>query len=1629
MTKKLLYLLILLVCVYNTTAQSFQNEWIDYAKTYYKFKIGPFGYDAAGVPVKKGVVRISQLTLASIGLGNTPAEHLQLWRDGAEVPVYVSKSTGILSPSDYLEFLGEMANGKPDKALYSDTLSQPSDYWSLESDSAAYFLTVNPAGKNKRFEIAENNAAVATIAPEKNFIYTVGRYFRTEINQGYYINGEQKLYLSAYAKGEGFSSRPVRRNGSGFGQPELIQTFPGMYLDTTVATMTARFNLMGNAPGDRSVKIKLNNDSLVQFSMGYFAALKKVIPGLAANRIKNDTAYFVVQNLSASEGDDVRVVTIELEYPRKFNFGGNTDFEFYIEPSEAGRYLKITNFNRGNADAILYDITNEKRYTADKIIEDTLQFLLQPSQARYHLVLVRADGSAAKSVTTLQQRHFTNFNQQTNQGNYLIITNPALYGTGTENYIEQYSNYRSSDSGGHFNVRIVDIHDLEDQFAYGINMHPLAVKNFLRFARISFAAPPDYTFLIGKGITYTAYRYNETNPLTAQLNLIPVFGSPGSDNLLSSENYSDIPATPIGRLSAVSPEEVHVYLEKIKQYEAAQRDTINTIDSKLWMKKVIHLAGENDASMAYLVDSFQTKYSKIISDTLLGANVLTYSKKINPEGYAETLLDFTNEYNNGSALIEYLGHSSSTSIDFNLDNPANYNNQGKYPVFIVNGCLAGNIFEYDINRLNNRSTLAEKFILEPQRGAIGYLSSSNYAVLNYSNMFTRQFYLSMSSKEYGHGLGNIVKDGITKVINYTGPVDFYARMHAEQFTFNGDPALKLNSFPLPDFAIDSTQITVAPGRLTVASDSFTVKVRIHNLGRATNDSVHFYLVRQFTDGVSDTAVYTKLPAIKNTDSVSIKLPVVINRDKGITTITAIIDNDNLIPEISEKNNIASIKVNIYGAEPLPVYPYNYSIVNTNFVDLSASAPYDAETQYIVEVDTTALFNSSIKISRSQISKGGLIKFAGIPLSLNNTVYYWRVSEDSTEKHWNGFSFIYRQDSNAGSEQAHFFQHTQSLFSGMDLDSSSRDYKFSPTNSNLFIQHSIYPTSGNQDAQFSIALSGSTITWSACIGSSVIFNVFDPTTLKPILNSTLPYNAAYICDSMRRYNFEYSTQSATGRKNAMDFLDKYISDGYYVVLRKVYDLGNTDWAPTVWAGDTALYGRNNSLYHRLKEYGLAIDSFTYPRTFIFIFKKNDAANFTPVSYLSKGLYDRITTSQNISVFDTTALVTSPLFGPGKAWKKVTWDGKAENNTIASLDITTVDKNGKDSVWFTIGNTQHELDISSINAKDYPFIKLCMHTKDPVSIKPYQLQNWIVEYEPVAEGAIAANLGISIPASVNFDHDINTAFDTLNGYVVFKNVSSSSFDSLKLKLVLYDKNNGAHPFLLPKTRTLAADDTLHVAFLVNVTDLPEGIYNLYIEVNPDKDQPEQYHYNNALYQYIKINRSAKVLPVRLLDFTASPVNNNAKLEWTVTNEYNIADYQVEFSADGRLFANIGNVTATGTHTPEKKYSFLHIGTANGKNYYRLKMIDKDGRYGYSPVRNVIINKNEVLLYPNPFHDYINIVSNSSAKITAELSDITGKLVMKQTFSGTTVLLINNISPGIYIVRINDGLSVRSFKVYKQ
>jgi hypothetical protein len=113
--------------------------------------------------------------------------------------------------------------------------------------------------------------------------------------------------------------------------------------------------------------------------------------------------------------------------------------------------FELFNFDYTGGTPILYDLTNGKRYVGDVSVADTIKFLTEASTVATNLVLVNSAASNALEIANLETRNFVNYSNVANQGNYLIISNPLIYGTGNENYVEQYKQYRSSVVGGVIN--------------------------------------------------------------------------------------------------------------------------------------------------------------------------------------------------------------------------------------------------------------------------------------------------------------------------------------------------------------------------------------------------------------------------------------------------------------------------------------------------------------------------------------------------------------------------------------------------------------------------------------------------------------------------------------------------------------------------------------------------------------------------------------------------------------------------------------------------------------------------------------------------------------------------------------------------------------------------------------------------------------------------------------------------------------------------------------------------------------------------------------------------------------------------------------------------------------------------
>ncbi len=1143
MKRYLLLLALTLIGLKSIAQSSYRNEWIDYSKTYYKFKLH-LGTGTDGYPIKNGLVRITQPALVAAGLGNVPAQNFQLWKDGREVPVFTSVATGVFGANDYIEFWGEINNGKLDNDLYRDSDYQLSDDWSMQTDTASYFLTVNTLTTNKRLQTTANNVAANTLDPTMYFMKTLRVAHRSNGKGFAVVQSNKALYSSSYDRGEGFVSGPIKPSNSGScdgGNATLSYALSNLkpYM-AGPSVLTFRVNAVGYADNTRTVRVKLNGNtaSLFQMDYRYDAKVEEFLP---LSYISTGSAALEFINQSTVACDEFRVSKTELVYPRSLDANNDTKFELDLPANFDGNYLKFYNFNYGTQAPVLYDLTNGKRYVGDITTADTVRFALEPSYIARSLVLVRSETAYAKSIASFQARIFVDYANAANQGDYLIISNPLIYGSGSANYVEQYRQYRSSVKGGSYNAKVIDINELTDQFAYGVKKHPLSIKNFLRYARNNFTAAPKMVFLVGKGVNYLEYNDNENKANAEQLNLVPTWGYPASDNMLSSESASTAaPLIPIGRLSVVSAQEVGDYLLKVKQYDSIQSSSQYSVADKAWMKNVMHVTGATDNSIADDLVAYMTKYKNIIQDTLFGAKVNNYSKIESPTTYSEDLKDFRQRYEQGASLVTYFGHSSATSLDFGLDNPNGYSNPLRYPIFIVNGCDAGDLFTFDEQRQSLRTTISEKFVLEPQKGAIGYLSTTSYGVLNYLDTFTTNFYKSIAVGKYGSSIGEIVENGIATTLNQLNPSDYYARMLAEQYAFHGDPALKMNVFDKPDFVLESAQMQATPAFISVADDSFYVKIRLNNIGRTTKDSVDLVVTRQLPNATSSQVFTKRIGNLNTADSVTISMPVVAARDKGTTTITATIDAGNAVAEMSETNNTASIQVQISDEDIRPVYPYQYAIVNNTsfkFAASTANALATAKT-YVVEVDTTALFNSPIKYTQSKSAARGLVEFDnGITLQ-DGTTYYWRVAEQATTPRWNNASFTYKNIATTGFGQQHFYQHTKSSFNRITLDSSSRRWKYADRNNNLFILHGIYPTSGTEDGHFSIRVNGNMNIYSACLGQSIIINVFDTLSFKPWKLASTPnnYGAEPVCDAGREYNFEYQYINKAGRNKMRDFLN-------------------------------------------------------------------------------------------------------------------------------------------------------------------------------------------------------------------------------------------------------------------------------------------------------------------------------------------------------------------------------------------------------------------------------------------------------------------------------------------------------------
>lgn len=177
----------------------------------------------------------------------------------------------------------------------------------------------------------------------------------------------------------------------------------------------------------------------------------------------------------------------------------------------------------------------------------------------------------------------------------------------------------------------------------------------------------------------------------------------------------------------------------------------------------------------------------------------------------------------------------------------------------------------------------------------------------------------------------------------------------------------------------------------------------------------------------------------------------------------------------------------------------------------------------------------------------------------------------------------------------------------------------------------------------------------------------------------------------------------------------------------------------------------------------------------------------------------------------------------------------------------------------------------------------------------------------------------------------------------------------------------------------------------------------------------------------------LPVVLLNFDTYKKGKSVLLLWATAKEQNNKGFEIERSTDSKNWVTIGFVAAqteNGNSNIKADYNFTDNTPGNAQNFYRLKQVDFDGKYEYSPVRLIAFDKkNNINIYPNPTIERVTIAGLQVGE-KINVLDVSGRIVYQETTKDVIVNIpLNKLSAGNYLITIisTDG-SVSSYKVVK-
>jgi hypothetical protein len=1613
------------------------NEWIDHSRRYWRFEV-----------FADGLVRIDSAALASSGFPVAtvdPAEYMLFARE-KQVPIYIQGGEdGVLNSGDFIEFFGQRNDAWLDAKMYSQPGHLANPYYSQYNDTIRYFLTWDPVAPKER------------VVPYANIDFAsqpVRPYFVSEVVSG---------LVGAYRPGSAEASSGVTSGfmleGEGWFHTQLLQATASDVEQVRVLT-TARAYLASDAPPARVFTVSASTnepggislfDHHLRVAYGpnapgtvamdtIFRGVKVIrssfevpVSSLGANlsvRFQVPYDLFAPGQIGASNpanyADRQVISHLGIRYARDFTFQNNTWARMWL-PNDGTDALAHIDFSGISGAPVVYAWGDSLRRIMPTQSGNRWKAMVPPHAGASETQTVVIGTAATTSIMSLVpvngNGQFTDFETLESDSAMLIVTHATL-----REGVEEYATYRRTSPKNPMPVVIADVDELYDQFGGGIPKHAFAIRRFARYIVNTWSTDPQAMFLIGKSVQTAktggvdGYR-PDSNGAYARC-LVPSYGYPSSDpcftiGLRFDTRKVDIP---LGRLSASNVQEVRDYLEKVRTFESQP--------PAVWMKNILHFRGGFTTSENNLFATYMNGWKQLAEGTYFGGRVVDFSKTssdIIQQASADSVRMLIEE---GVTLMSFFAHAYANGFDITIDNPENYEWNGRYPMVIGNSCYIGNI------HLNSNTSTSEDWVMLPEKGPIAFLASVDAGIAPFLNPYSREFYRSFSQLNYGKSIGEHMRHATFQQLSSSSDIRSVNNVHT--FTLQGDPALILNSWPEPDYSVSTQDIFFDPASVSADVDTFDVKVVVTNIGKAVNADVNVALERS-NSGL--TGVQSQLVGLSNVylrDTAFFRVPTQgFSGGQGINQFMARVDLDpDEIPELDDiGNNSANSALFITSGDLVPTYPYNFAIVPepTPMLKASTGDPFAPQRNYVFQIDTADTFDSPVLETATLSAPGGVVGWQPVSVYAqtvpqDSTVYFWRCSIDSTGNggyNWYERSFQYIPGKQ-GWGQAQFFQFKNNTFDGVEHERPDRAFEFYSGIRTIRAQvRGSSTASSNDSTGWFMELTAQD--YNGCnVNAAWHVVVIDPANFRPwgtYWNGENPdnrfsnQNDGTNCRDRVEYMFAFRTNVDSQMVGMQNMLADRVPDGHHLLFYTWKYLDKDGMA-------------NNApgLLPLLEQLGVP-DWNSLPDSVPMIFYVRKGFPATYQAVLGNSPVDYINMQVQIDGLSDRGEMTTMEAGPASAWYKLYWNDRPLNPADSTLiQVRGVTPSGAEVELFEFPATQDSVpDLGAlVNAQEYPVLRLRgrffdIGTADPA---PSHLERWQLLNAPVPECAIDPPSG--------YLNALNDLFEGQDARVVVavRNISEFDMDSLLMGAWVIDRNNVRHNVHYRLNAPLPAGALLLDTISFPTLDLG-GANTLVIEANTVDSltgayhQQEQYRFNNIaqIRFLVEEDNENPLLDVtfdgmRILNGDVVSAKPEIRISLNDENTVLLMDSPADtayfkvflagpsmplqriYFRDGAGMDNLQFVPANG---PDNECYIIHRPNfmADGKYTLTVQASDKSnnrsGDYDYK-IDFEVINRptiTEVLNYPNPFTTstrFVFTVTGSEAPtyMKIQIMTVTGRVV---------------------------------------